>query len=171
VTGHEHHFERTLAVRGVEAGSATLTPKVADSRLDLVDTTRGTVHMIIGGGGTSAPSNQLLLDPPQCDVITDVDPQAPTPAGGSRVHRAPLKVVEDATWVGTRDKQHAYGFASFDVDPGAPGGMTRIHVQIWDTAPSPTGVPTVFEDFTLQRPRRDGERLRSGAAAEVASST
>ena len=32
VTGHEHHFERTLAVRGVDAGSPTLRPKVADSQ-------------------------------------------------------------------------------------------------------------------------------------------
>src|SRR6266566_4763969 len=35
VTGHEHHFERTLAVRGVDADSPTLRPKVADSRLDV----------------------------------------------------------------------------------------------------------------------------------------
>jgi 3',5'-cyclic AMP phosphodiesterase CpdA len=167
VTGHEHHFERTLAVRGVDPGSPTLRPKVADANLDLVDTTRGTVHMIIGGGGTSAPSNQLLLDPPQCEVITEVGPQLPTPSGGSRPHRASIKVTEDATWVGTRDKTHAYGFASFDVEPNAPGGKTQIHVKIWDTAPSPTGVPTVFEEFTLQRPRRDTEPHRSGATADA----
>jgi hypothetical protein len=158
VTGHEHHFERTLAVRGVDAGSATLRPKVADARLDVVDTTRGTVHMIIGGGGTSAPSNQLLLDPAQCEVIVDVEPQGPTPSGGGRPHRASVKVVEDATWVGTRDKTHAYGFASFDVEPNAAGGMTEIHVRVWDTAPSASGTPTVFEEFTLRRPRRVGGR-------------
>ncbi len=117
--------------------------------------------MIIGGG-TSVPSNQLLLDPPQCEVIIDVGPQLPTPVGSSRPHRASVKVVEDATWVGTRDKTHAYGFASFDVEPNAPGGRTRINVKIWDTAPSPTGAPTLFEEFTLERPRRDGERERSG---------
>jgi 3',5'-cyclic AMP phosphodiesterase CpdA len=163
VTGHEHHFERTLAVRGVDADSPTLRPKVADTRLDVVDTTRGTVHMIIGGGGTSAPSNQLLLDPPKCEVITDVGPQPPTPSGGSRPHRMSIKVVEDATWVGTRDKIHSYGFASFDVEPNAAGGKTQIRVRIWDTAPSRTGVPTVFEEFTLERPRRDREGERSGA--------
>jgi hypothetical protein len=140
-------------VRGVDSGSPTLRPKIADNRLDVVDTTRGTVHMIIGGGGTSAPSNQLLLDPPKCEVITDVGPQPPTPTGGSRPHRAPVKVVEDATWVGTRDKTHAYGFASFDIEPNAPAGKTQIRVRIWDTAPSPTGTPTVFEEFTLERPR------------------
>ena len=43
------------------------------------------------------------------------------------------------------------------------GGMTTIRVQVWDTAPSRLGTPVVFDDFTLQRPRRDGETLRSGA--------
>lgn len=167
VAGHEHHFERTLAVRGVDADSPTLRPRVADSNLDLVDTTRGTVHMIIGGGGTSVPSNQLLLDPPQCEVITSVAPQAPFTTDSQRPRRAPVKVLEDATWVGTRDKDHSYGFASFDVDPAAPNGKTRIKVRIWDTAPSTNGVPTVFEEFTLERPRRDTETHRSGAALDT----
>ena len=57
--------------------------------------------------------------------------------------------------VGTRDKTHSYGFASFNVEPEALNGRTRIHVRIWDTAPSPTGDPTLFEEFTLERPRRD----------------
>jgi hypothetical protein len=157
LTGHEHHFERTLAVRGVDADSPTLRPKVTDGNLDVVDTTRGTVHMIVGGGGTSAPSNQLLLDPPKCEVITDVGPQPANPNGGPRPHRASIKETEDATWVATRDKDHSYGFASFDVDPGQPGGMTRIRVRVWDTAPSRLGTPVVFDDFTLQRPRGDAQ--------------
>lgn len=169
VTGHEHHYERSLAVRGVDAGSPTLRPKVTDPRTDLVDTTKGAVHMIIGGGGTSVPSNQLLLEPPQCDVITDLEAQPPIPSGAPRPHRNSIKVVEDATWVGSRDKAHAYGFASFDVDPGTPGGKTRINVKVWDAAPSPTGTPTLFEEFTLERPRRDGESTRSGAQPDSAS--
>jgi len=48
---HEHHFERSLAVRGVDPGSsATLRPLVTDTRTHVVDTTKGTVHMVIGGG-------------------------------------------------------------------------------------------------------------------------
>jgi len=163
LTGHEHHFERSLAVRGSDSAN-TLRPRVADSNLDLVDTTRGTVHMIIGGGGTSAPSNQLLLDPPKCEVITSVSDQPASSKGSPRPKRTPVKEVEDATWVGTRDKQHAWGFASFDVDPGQPGEMTRIRVQVWDTAPSVSGAPTVFDEFTLQRPRRDSSAHRGGAA-------
>ena len=164
LTGHEHHFERTLAVRGTDSAN-TLRPKVADPNLGVVDTTRGTVHMIIGGGGTSAPSNQLLLDPAKCEVITQVGDQQLASSGNARPKRAPVKEVEDATWVGTRDKQHAWGFASFDVDPGQPGGMTRIVVRVWDTAPSATGVPTIFDEFTLQRPRRDNSAQRIGAVA------
>lgn len=123
--------------------------------------------MIIGGGGTSAPSNQLLLDPPQCQVIVDVRPQQPTPPGASRAHRASVKMTEDATWIATRDKTHAYGFASFDVDPDAPNGRTRMRVRIWDTAPSASGAPTLFEEFALERPRRDLGRPSAPAAALV----
>ena len=163
LTGHEHHFERTLAVRGTDSAN-TLRPKVADPNLNVVDTTRGTVHMIIGGGGTSAPSNQLLLDPARCEVITEIGDQPTASSGSPRPKRVPVKEVEEATWAGTRDKTHSWGFASFDVDPGQPGGLTSIAVRVWDTAPSVTGTPTVFDQFTLQRPRRDASSQRIGAA-------
>jgi hypothetical protein len=48
----------------------------------VIDTTKGTVHMVIGGGGTSAPSNQLFFNPPACRVITAVG--EPDPATGKR---------------------------------------------------------------------------------------
>ena len=121
--------------------------------------------MIIGGGWTSAPSNQLLLDPAKCEVITAVGDQLSASSGSPRPKRAPVKELEDATWVGTRDKEHSWGFASFDVDPGQPGGMTRIVVRVWDTAPSATGAPPIFDEFMLQRPRRDTSAQRVGAAA------
>jgi hypothetical protein len=166
VCGHEHHYERTKAVRGVDPSAPdTLRPQVVSDRLDVVDTTQGLVQMIIGGGGTSAESNGLFTDPPRCDVIVSVGPQLPTPPGQGRPKRAPTKVTEDATWVGTRDRLHGYGFAAFDVDPGGEDGMTRIVVTLFDTAPSTTGTPTVFEQFTLQRPRRDQERTRQRRGA------
>jgi 3',5'-cyclic AMP phosphodiesterase CpdA len=161
VCGHEHHYERTKSVRGVDpAALDTLRPMVVSDRLDVVDTSRGLVQMIIGGGGTSAESNGLFYDPPRGDVIVSVGPQLPAPAGHPRPKRAPTKVTEEATWVGTRDRLHGYGFAAFDVDPGVEDGLTSIEVRLYDTAPSVTGTPTVFEQFTLQRPRRDGERRR-----------
>src|ERR1700684_4442124 len=68
VCGHEHHYERSHPLRGRQA-TATLTPIPLGPPTDAIDTTKVTVHMVIGGGGTSAPSNQLLFDPPACRVI------------------------------------------------------------------------------------------------------
>ncbi|HEY4027956.1 MAG TPA: metallophosphoesterase family protein [Candidatus Dormibacteraeota bacterium] len=166
VCGHEHHYERSKAVRGVDpAGTDTLRPRVVSDRLDVVDTSQGLVQMIIGGGGTSADSHGLFYDPPRGDVIVSVGPQLPSSPGQPRPKRAPTKVTEEATWVGSRDRLHGYGFAAFDVDPGREDGTTSIEVTLYDTAPSVTGTPTVFERFTLQRPRRDAERREREAVA------
>jgi 3',5'-cyclic AMP phosphodiesterase CpdA len=69
VCGHEHHYERSHPIRGREQ-NATLTPVPVATATDVIDTTKGTVHMVIGGGGTSLPSNMLFFDPPQCRVTT-----------------------------------------------------------------------------------------------------
>ena len=150
VCGHEHHYERSKAIRG-RAATPTLTPIPTVDRLDVVDTTRGTVHMVIGGGGTSAPSNQLLFDPPQCRVIVSVSDR-PAAAPGAVTHGTPTYVTEDAVWSGTRDAAHSYGFASFDVDPGRPGGTTSITVTYHEVV-GPYGTLAPFETFTLTRPR------------------
>ena len=78
VCGHEHHYERSHPIRGREA-NPTLTPRPAATDIRVIDTTKGTVHMVIGGGGTSAPSNGALFDPPRCRVITGAS--APNAAG------------------------------------------------------------------------------------------
>ena len=149
VCGHEHHYERSHPIRGSES-NATLTPIPAATRTDLIDTTQGTVHMVIGGGGTSLPSNQLFFDPPQCRVITSVGPPDPTTG-----KRPPIYVRELAPWSAVRNAAHAYGFASFSVDPGdRPGGMTEIKVTYYDVI-GPYGQLAAFESFTLTRPRRD----------------
>ncbi|MGI8768012.1 MAG: purple acid phosphatase family protein, partial [Propionibacteriaceae bacterium] len=128
VMGHEHHYERTLPVRG-HADNQTLTPIPRATNTDVINTELGTVHMIIGGGGTSAPSNQLLFDPPQCRVIVSVG--APDPTTGKR---PPNYVYEaDAPWSASRDKAQAYGFAAFEVDPGhVRGGRTKITVTYYE---------------------------------------
>ena len=42
---------------------------------------KGTVHMVIGGGGTSLPSNQLFFNPLACRVITGIGATAdPAPS-------------------------------------------------------------------------------------------
>jgi 3',5'-cyclic AMP phosphodiesterase CpdA len=149
VCGHEHHYERSHPIRGQQPND-TLTPIPVDTRTDVVDTSRGTVHMVLGGGGTSAPSNALFFDPIACRVITGVGPV------GSNGKRPPIYVREDAPWSANRDKQHAYGFAAFTVDPGdRPGGRTSIDVTYYAVT-GPFGALTAVDQFTLVRPRRDG---------------
>jgi 3',5'-cyclic AMP phosphodiesterase CpdA len=149
VCGHEHHYERSHPLRGREA-NATLTPRAAATGTEIIDTSTGTVHMVIGGGGTSVPSNQLFFDPPQCRVITAVG--AVDPATGKR---PPVYVTEKAPWSAVRNAAHAYGFAAFTVDPGAhPGADTTIKVTYYDVL-GPGGQLAPFESFTLRRPRSD----------------
>jgi hypothetical protein len=149
VCGHEHHYERSHPIRGQES-NATLTPVAAATATDVIDTTKGTVHMVIGGGGTSFPSNTLFFDPPQCRVITAVG--APDPKNGKR---PPVYVKEEAPWSAVRNAAHSYGFAAFAVDPGPnPGGPTTIKVTYYDVV-GPNGQLAPFETFTLRRPRRD----------------
>jgi 3',5'-cyclic AMP phosphodiesterase CpdA len=149
VCGHEHHYERSHPIRGSES-NATLTPVPAATATDVIDTTKGTVHMVIGGGGTSVPSNQLFFNPPACRVITAVG--EPDPKTGKR---PPVYVREHAPWSAVRNAAHAYGFAAFTLDPGeARGGTTSIKVVYYDVV-GPDGQIAPFETFTLTRPRRD----------------
>jgi 3',5'-cyclic AMP phosphodiesterase CpdA len=147
VCGHEHHYERSHPVRGREA-NATLTPIPVSTDKDSIDTSRGCVHMVIGGGGTSKPSNRALFDPPACRVITAVGDKDPTTG-----KRTPVYVREAAPWSAVRNAAHPYGFAAFTVDPGAPGGETTIEVVYYDVA-GPDGGLQPFERFTLRRLRR-----------------
>jgi hypothetical protein len=116
----------------------------------VIDTTKGTVHMVIGGG-TSSPSNQLFFNPPGCRVITAVAP-ARDPATGKR---APVYVKEDAPWSAVRNAANSYGFAAFELDPGSrAGGYTTIKVTYYNVVGN-DGQVAPFETFTLRRPRRD----------------
>ena len=149
VCGHEHHYERSHPIRGHETNQ-TLTPIPASTATDVIDTTKGTVHMVIGGGGTSEPSNALFFDPPQCRVIVSVG-EPDTKTG----RRPPVYVREMAPWSAVRNAAQAYGFAAFAVDPGpGPGGMTEMKVTYYDVVGT-SGQIAPFETFTLRRPRRD----------------
>jgi 3',5'-cyclic AMP phosphodiesterase CpdA len=149
VCGHEHHYERSHPIRGRES-NATLTPVPAATATDVIDTSKGTVHMVIGGGGTSLTSNQLFFNPPQCRVITAVG--EPDPTTGKR---PPVYVKEQAPWSAVRNAAHSYGFVAFTVDPGSDrGGITTIKVTYYDVA-GPDGQLAPFETFTLHRPRQD----------------
>ncbi len=148
VCGHEHHYERSHPIHGAEA-NATLTPVPTATDTKMIDTNKGAVHMVIGGGGTSKPSNDRFFDPPRCRVITAV---GPPPAGGGR--RPPIYVTEPAPWSATRNAAHAYGFAAFEVDPGPDSeGFTTIKVTYYDVTGT-GGQLSAFETFTLRRRRR-----------------
>src|SRR5579859_5212436 len=149
VCGHEHHYERSHPIRG-QMSNPTLTPVASATRTDLIDTDMGTVHMVIGGGGTSRPSNALFFNPPRCRVVTAVG--APDPKTG---RRAPVYVTEQAPWSAVRHDAQAYGFAAFAVDPGShPGDFTSIKVTYFDVV-GMDGRLSPFEAFTLRKRRRD----------------
>jgi 3',5'-cyclic AMP phosphodiesterase CpdA len=148
VCGHEHHYERSHPLRGA-MGTDTRTPIPVDTRGDLIDSTKGTVHLVIGGGGTSAPSNGFLFPDPRCRVLMGVGAFDP---GIGR--KAPIYVMEDAPWSAFRDRDYPYGFAAFDVDPGQPGGNTSITATHYAVT-GLFGAVTVVDRFTLTKPRGD----------------
>ncbi|MGF7237423.1 MAG: purple acid phosphatase family protein [Frankia sp.] len=149
LAGHEHHFERTFAVRGVLDGSALLTPAPHGDDPATIDTTRGTVHMIIGGGGHSGFTPLSAFDTPHDGVVIhDVGPGDPSTQHPS------LTTTEPASWSAYRDLATPYGFASFDVNPDGGRGATTITVTHYGAK---AGSPryAVLDRFTLTRPRSE----------------
>ncbi len=147
VCGHEHHYERSHAIRGT-LPSDTLTPLPVDTRPDLVDTSKGTVHLVIGGGGTSIPSNSMFFPEARCRVLTDVG-EFDSATG----HKSPRYVEEPAPWSVFRDMHNPCGFVVFDVDPGVPGGLTSIAATYY-AVNGMLGAAVPVDKFTLTRPRR-----------------
>ncbi len=146
VAGHEHHFERTFPVRGVLPGSSLLTPAPRGNDPAEIDTRDGTVHMIIGGGGHSAPTPVSAFDAPHDGVlITGVGPGSP-----QSQHPA-ITVTEPAPWSAYRDLRTPYGFASFDFAPAEPGGTTSITVTHYGAAAGSTNYAEL-DQFVLRKP-------------------
>jgi len=148
VCGHEHHYERSHAVRGV-LPTDTLTPAPTDTRHDVIDTSKGTVHLVIGGGGTSIPSNGMFFPQARCRVLTGVGE-----FDTATRHKLPIYVEESAPWSVFRDMHNPCGFVSFDVDPGVPGGHTTIAATYY-AVNGLFGATVPVDKFTLTRPRRD----------------
>nr|WP_308301621.1 metallophosphoesterase family protein [Frankia umida] len=161
--GHEHHYERSHPVRGHVPGSPTQIPLPVPNRTaqvgaptelgvpdgDVVDATAGTVHLLVGTGGSGSPTAGDLLDPPAGRVIVDLRDPEP-----GRRRRRPVHAVEPADWLAFRASDHPYAFALVDVDPGEPGGSTRLRISVLDSSsPNPDQVP--IDRVTLVRPRAD----------------
>lgn len=144
--GHEHHYERSHPLRGT-MGTDTRTPIPVETRNDVIDATKGTVHLVIGGGGTSRPTNGLFFPDLRCQVITGVG--AFDAALG---RKPPIYVMEDAPWSAFRDRENPYGFVAFDVDPGTPGGHTSIKATYY-VVRGPYGAVAALDQFTVTKPR------------------
>jgi 3',5'-cyclic AMP phosphodiesterase CpdA len=146
VCGHEHHYERSHPIRGT-LPTDTLTPAPVDEQV--IDTSKGTVHLVIGGGGTSIPSNGMLFAEPRCRVLMSVGGVNTTTG-----QRIPNYIEEAAPWSAFRDRTNPYGFVAFEVDPGRPGGATSMTATYY-AVHGPFGEAWPVDEFTLTRPRRD----------------
>jgi hypothetical protein len=160
VAGHEHHYERSHAVHGFDGqftsptGVVLRTPSPRTSAIDVVDTTKGTVHMIIGGGGHSSPTPPTAFDAPHDGVVIyGVDTSGVINGIGPRPSRI---TTEPGDWSAVRDMINPYGFCTFDVDPGTKGGKTSITVTYHATTAGSADYSRVVDSFRLERPRSDG---------------
>lgn len=181
VCGHDHDYERSFPVRGFDSDvgtdAATGAPvqtcrphPVTTADNGTFDTSRGTVHLILGGGGTNANLDEYGVDTKdglrQAKVFTKPNRPIPTTTAGVYT-RAGADALEDATWSAKRDPATGYGIAVFDVDPGHRGGHTSITVTYYHalnadptnpntgTKGAPNPSYTEFETFRLVRPRSD----------------
>jgi Calcineurin-like phosphoesterase len=186
LNGHDHDYERSFPVRGADTDAGreaatgavvnTLRPRpVTTTDSGVFDTSQGTVHLILGCGGTDAPLDEYGTDTGdgqrQARVFTRAGPPVLTATPGVYT-RAAADTVENATWSARRDTSTGYGIAVFDVDPGSGSGsgagsgempsikVTHYHAVGADPVnpgTGATGTPTPdyteFETFTLVRLR------------------
>jgi hypothetical protein len=171
--GHDHDYERSWPVRGckhhVGRDATTGMPVDTCQPQPIVasepaggrfDTTRGTIHLILGGGGTSAPLDEYGINSdglPQAKVITKPNRPVPGPMPGVFI-KAGADAVENAIWSARRDTVTGYGIAVFDVDPGKPNGKTSITMRYYHAAGadrSPTGNYELFDTLVIEKDRRD----------------
>jgi hypothetical protein len=172
VCGHDHDYERSFPVRGFNHGVGTelatgspvdtMQPNpVADAQRGdgSYDTSRGTIHLILGGGGTSAPLDVYGVDAtdnaPQAKIFTKPNRPIPGVTPGTFV-RSPADAVEDAVWSAQRDTGTGYGIAVFDLDPGHEDRETTITIRYYH-APGADKVATpdyeLFETIVLSKER------------------
>jgi 3',5'-cyclic AMP phosphodiesterase CpdA len=171
--GHDHDYERSFPVRGFNhnVGQDAATGAVVDTMQPnpasgaqaadgSFDTSQGTIHLILGGGGTSAPLDVYGQDPVdgavQAKVFTKANRPIPSTTTAGAFVRTPADALEDAIWSAQRDTGTGYGIAVFDVDPGDKHGKTTITINYYH-APGADKVPTsdyeLFETVVLAKHR------------------
>jgi Purple acid Phosphatase, N-terminal domain/Calcineurin-like phosphoesterase len=166
LTGHNHNYCRGLPTRGYDppsgtadgaltnpfgtyaAGATIDTRRPTAVQTDAIeidgeqawDTGKGTVHLVVGGGGASSTIGETV---DAATGLTQAHPFA-APAGNTQA-------VEDAPWLGFYDAVNAYGYGVFDVDPGDGPGQTSITFQ-WFSVSTDTPSPTApLEKFVFTR--------------------
>jgi hypothetical protein len=166
LAGHNHNYCRSLPVRGYDPPSGVTTAAFTnpfgtyasgvtiDTRRPTVtqtepvsfngeqawDTSLGTVHLVVGGGGAASTIGETI------DAKTGMV-QAHPFAGPANNGQA----LEDAPWLGFYDTADAYGYAVFDVDPGDGPGQTSITFQWFSVSSSVTAPTTPLEKFVFAR--------------------
>jgi hypothetical protein len=167
LAGHNHNYCRSLPVRGYDPPSGKTTGAISnpfgtyasgatiDTRRPTVrqtepvtfndeqawDTSLGTVHLVVGGGGAASTIGETS------DATTGLVQAHPfaDPSGSN------AQALEDAPWLGFYDTGNAYGYGVFDVDPGDGPGQTSITFQ-WFSVSSAVPAPTApLEKFVFAR--------------------
>jgi hypothetical protein len=170
--GHDHDYERSWPVRGCrhDVGRDAVTGERVDTcrpqpvitkppEDGVFDTSRGTIHVILGGGGTSSPLDAYGVDArgqPQAKVITKSNRPIPGSLRGTFTKRA-ADAIEPAVWSARRDTVTGYGIGVFDVDPGLPGGKTSITLNYYHAVGAdrrPTADYQLFDTLVMAKPRR-----------------
>jgi 3',5'-cyclic AMP phosphodiesterase CpdA len=171
--GHDHDYERSWPVRGCNhnVGRDAISGEIVDTYQPrpvittdpaggAFDTSHGTIHFILGGGGTSAPLDAYGVDSasglPQAKVITKPNRPVPGTAAGTFAKPA-ADALEDAIWSARRDTATGYGIAVFDLDPGIARGRTSITIRYYHAAGAdrvPTSNYELFETVVLAKGRR-----------------
>jgi hypothetical protein len=196
--GHDHDYERSFPVRGfdIAAGTDPLTGAPVDTRRPhpvttvdsgVFDTSQGTVHLVLGGGGSDENLDVFGVRAGDGVISAKVFTRANRPGLTTTAGvyaRAGADAIEDATWSARRDTSTGYGIAVFDVNPGTEAGgqtsitVTHYHAVGADPVNPLTGEPgaptddyTVFESFTLVRPRSDGRRWHAKQSISTDATT
>ena len=176
--GHDHDYERSWPVRGckhdvgrdAKTGNPVdtcqpqpvVTTEPTDGRFD---TSHGTIHLILGGGGTSAPLDEYGVNPqsgaPQAMVITRRNRLFPSRRVPGTFIKPGADALEDAIWSARRDTVTGYGIAVFDVDPGTENGKTSITMRYYHAAAGdkePTANYELFDTIVIAKERRGAQR-------------
>jgi hypothetical protein len=175
--GHDHDYERSWPVRGCkhhvgrDAASGetvdtcqpqpVMTREPADGRFD---TRLGTIHLILGGGGTNTPTDLYGVNPvngaPQAKVITKANHPIPGAVPGVFIKHG-ADALEDAIWSARRNTVTGYGIGVFDLDPGEANSPTTITMRYYHAVvagQAGTSNYELFDTIVLAKARRDAQR-------------